>query len=191
VVRVEDKSLVLSYDEERVLPALPGEARCRRRADRVAARLPESKVEQILGRLIGNGLAEGLSTEPPRRRCDPSGASPVSCQDARTFWWWTQSRQTSLNTLLPVIALKTGSNSEFSLIRYGRGRRNHRIKNALAAKSMPIRKSITPDFLVCLDDGKRFKSLRRHLTGLGLTLEQYREMELPFNYPMVAPNYAA
>jgi predicted transcriptional regulator len=56
----------------------------------------------------------------------------------------------------------------------------------------PIRKSITPDFLICLDDGKRFKSLRRHLTGLGLTPEQYREKwNLPFNYPMVAPNYAA
>jgi predicted transcriptional regulator len=58
--------------------------------------------------------------------------------------------------------------------------------------AVPIRKSITPDFLVCLDDGKRFKSLRRHLTGLGLTPDQYREKwKLPFNYPMVAPNYAA
>ena len=52
--------------------------------------------------------------------------------------------------------------------------------------------SITPDFLICLDDGKRFKSLRRHLTGLGLTPEQYREKwNLPADYPMVAPNYAA
>ena len=58
--------------------------------------------------------------------------------------------------------------------------------------AVPIRKSITPDFLICLDDGKRFKSLRRHLTGLGLTPEQYREKwNLPFDYPMVAPNYAA
>ena len=58
--------------------------------------------------------------------------------------------------------------------------------------AVPIHKSITPDFLICLDDGKRFKSLRRHLTGLGLTPEQYREKwNLPFNYPMVAPNYAA
>jgi len=55
-----------------------------------------------------------------------------------------------------------------------------------------IRKSITPDFLICLDDGKRFKSLRRHLAGLGLTPEQYREKwNLPSDYPMVAPNYAA
>jgi predicted transcriptional regulator len=58
--------------------------------------------------------------------------------------------------------------------------------------AVPIRKSVTPDFLICLADGKRFKSLRRHLTGLGLTPEQYREKwNLPFNYPMVAPNYAA
>jgi MucR family transcriptional regulator, transcriptional regulator of exopolysaccharide biosynthesis len=58
--------------------------------------------------------------------------------------------------------------------------------------AVPIRKSITPDFLICLDDGKRFKSLRRHLTGIGLTPEQYREKwNLPSDYPMVAPNYAA
>jgi predicted transcriptional regulator len=58
--------------------------------------------------------------------------------------------------------------------------------------AVPIRKSITPDYLICLDDGKRFKSLRRHLGVLGLTPEQYREKwKLPSNYPMVAPNYAA
>ena len=57
---------------------------------------------------------------------------------------------------------------------------------------VPVRKSITPDFLICLDDGKRFKSLRRHLAGLGLTPAQYREKwNLPSDYPMVAPNYAA
>ena len=60
------------------------------------------------------------------------------------------------------------------------------------APAVPIRRSITPDFLICLDDGKRFKSLRRHLSGLGLTPAQYREKwNLPSDYPMVAPNYAA
>ena len=60
------------------------------------------------------------------------------------------------------------------------------------APAVPIRKSITPDFLICLDDGKRFKSLRRHLAGLGLTPEQYRQKwNLPPDYPMVAGNYAA
>jgi predicted transcriptional regulator len=58
--------------------------------------------------------------------------------------------------------------------------------------AVPIRKSITPDFLICLEDGKRFKSLRRHLGTLGLTPHQYREKwKLPADYPMVAPNYAA
>ena len=56
--------------------------------------------------------------------------------------------------------------------------------------AVPIRRSITPDFLICLDDGKRFKSLRRHLATLGLTPAQYREKwNLPSDYPMVAPNY--
>ena len=56
---------------------------------------------------------------------------------------------------------------------------------------VPIKKSITPDFLISLEDGKRYKSLKRHLKGRGLTPEQYREKwGLPRDYPMVAPNYA-
>ena len=56
-----------------------------------------------------------------------------------------------------------------------------------------IKKSITPDHLVCLEDGKKFKSLRRHLRSqYNMTPEQYREKwGLPPDYPMVAPNYAA
>ena len=58
--------------------------------------------------------------------------------------------------------------------------------------AVPIKKSITPDFLISLEDGKRYKSLKRHLTGRGLTPEQYREKwGLARDYPMVAPNYAA
>jgi predicted transcriptional regulator len=54
-----------------------------------------------------------------------------------------------------------------------------------------IKKSITPDYLISLEDGKPYKSLKRHLSGRGLTPEQYREKwNLPANYPMVAPNYA-
>ena len=55
-----------------------------------------------------------------------------------------------------------------------------------------VKKSITPDYLVCLEDGKKFKSLKRHLrTHFNLTPEQYREKwNLPSDYPMVAPNYA-
>ena len=58
--------------------------------------------------------------------------------------------------------------------------------------AVTIRKSVTPDYLICLDDGRKFKSLRRHLGGLGMTPEQYRaKWKLPDDYPMVAPNYAA
>jgi len=58
--------------------------------------------------------------------------------------------------------------------------------------AVSARKSITPDYLVCLEDGKKFKSLKRHLrTHFNLTPEQYREKwNLPADYPMVAPNYA-
>ena len=60
------------------------------------------------------------------------------------------------------------------------------------APAVPIRKSITPDFLISLEDGKPYKLLRRHLTRLGLTPAQYREKwNLPSSYPMVAANYAA
>ena len=60
------------------------------------------------------------------------------------------------------------------------------------APAVSIRKSVTPDYLICLEDGKRFKSLRGHLTTLGMTPDQYRvKWKLPSDYPMVAPNYAA
>jgi predicted transcriptional regulator len=58
--------------------------------------------------------------------------------------------------------------------------------------AVAIRKSVTPDYLICLEDGKRFKSMRRHLALLGMTPDQYRaKWGLPLTYPMVAPNYAA
>jgi predicted transcriptional regulator len=61
------------------------------------------------------------------------------------------------------------------------------------APAVPIKKSVQPDYIVCLEDGKRFKSLKRHLrTTYNLTPDQYRaKWGLPSNYPMVAPNYAA
>ena len=58
--------------------------------------------------------------------------------------------------------------------------------------AVAIRKSITPDYIICLEDGKKFKSLKRHLrTHYDLTPEGYRiKWGLPPDYPMVAPNYA-
>ena len=58
--------------------------------------------------------------------------------------------------------------------------------------AVPVRRSITPDFLICLEDGRKFKSLKRHLrTKYNLSPEEYRaKWGLPKDYPMVAPNYA-
>jgi len=59
--------------------------------------------------------------------------------------------------------------------------------------AISLKRSITPDYIVCLEDGKKFKSLKRHIrTQYNMTPEQYREKwGLPADYPMVAPNYAA
>ena len=76
--------------------------------------------------------------------------------------------------------------------RLGKGPESAPPQVEMKSPAVPIRKSVTPDYLICLEDGKQFKSLRRHLTRLGLTPEQYREKwKLPSDYPMVAPNYAA
>ncbi len=58
--------------------------------------------------------------------------------------------------------------------------------------AVPVKKSLTHDFIICLEDGKKFKSLKRHLSShYGLTPEEYREKwGLPRDYPMVAPAYA-
>ncbi|WP_334175268.1 MucR family transcriptional regulator [Pseudoxanthobacter sp.] len=62
-----------------------------------------------------------------------------------------------------------------------------------AKPAVPVKKSVTPEYIVCLEDGKKFKSLKRHLrTHYNLSPEEYREKwGLPADYPMVAPNYAA
>ncbi len=69
----------------------------------------------------------------------------------------------------------------------GAGQAAERPKPAVA-----IKKSVMPDYLICLEDGKKLKMLKRHLrTSYDLTPEQYRERwGLPADYPMVAPNYA-
>jgi predicted transcriptional regulator len=58
--------------------------------------------------------------------------------------------------------------------------------------AVPVRRSVLPDAIVCLEDGKKFKSLKRHLrTHYDLSPEEYRaKWGLPADYPMVAPNYA-
>ena len=58
--------------------------------------------------------------------------------------------------------------------------------------AVPVKKSVTPDYIVCLEDGRKLKMLKRHLrTAYDMSPEQYRQRwELPADYPMVAPNYA-
>jgi predicted transcriptional regulator len=77
-----------------------------------------------------------------------------------------------------------------ALVRVSTGRPETPAEPAKPAVS--VKKSMTPDYLVCLEDGKRFKSLKRHLRSqYNMTPEQYREKwGLPPDYPMVAPNYA-
>ena len=77
-----------------------------------------------------------------------------------------------------------------ALMRVSSGRSDTQAEPAKPAVS--LKKSINPDYLVCLEDGKRFKSLKRHLRSqYNMTPEQYRDKwGLPPDYPMVAPNYA-
>jgi predicted transcriptional regulator len=67
------------------------------------------------------------------------------------------------------------------------------MREAAPKPAVPIRRSITPDYIVCLEDGKQLKMLKRHLrTTYNMTPEEYRaKWGLPADYPMVAPNYAA
>lgn len=58
--------------------------------------------------------------------------------------------------------------------------------------AVSIKKSVTPEFIICLDDGKKFQSMKRHLARLGMTPDEYRlKWGLPSDYPMVASKYAA
>lgn len=67
------------------------------------------------------------------------------------------------------------------------------LEDATRAPAVPVKKSVSHDFIICLEDGKKFKSLKRHImTHYGLTPDQYRQKwGLEATYPMVAPAYAA
>ena len=95
------------------------------------------------------------------------------------------------NNVVPISELPALIDSVFlalSAAGHGAGGRAEAPKPAVSVK-----KSMTPDYLICLEDGKKFKSLKRHLrTRYDLSPEEYREKwGLPMDYPMVAPNYAA
>ena len=97
------------------------------------------------------------------------------------------------NNFLPRGELPALIQTVYSAVeRLGKGLESAPPQVETKSPAVPIRKSVTPDYLICLEDGKKLKSLRRHLAGLGLTPEQYREKwKLPSDYPMVASNYAA
>jgi predicted transcriptional regulator len=66
------------------------------------------------------------------------------------------------------------------------------VESAPQEPAVSVRRSITPDYIICLEDGRKFKSLKRHLrTKYNMSPEEYRaRWSLPKDYPMVAPNYA-
>lgn len=90
-------------------------------------------------------------------------------------------------------ALIASVHSALARVRGGNGEGQIQDATAEPAKpAVPVKKSVTPDYLICLEDGKKFKSLKRHLrTHYDLSPDEYRaKWNLPSDYPMVAPNYA-
>jgi predicted transcriptional regulator len=66
------------------------------------------------------------------------------------------------------------------------------VEGPILAPAVKPKRSVFPDHIVCLEDGKKFKSLKRHLSAHGMTPDEYRrKWGLPADYPMVAPNYSA
>ena len=90
------------------------------------------------------------------------------------------------NELPGLIADVCAALSRISRDEPGQGRKT------LSKPAVPISKSVKDDFIICLEDGKEFKSLKRHLRAqYSMSPEEYREKwNLPHDYPMVAPNYA-
>ena len=75
--------------------------------------------------------------------------------------------------------------------RLGKGLESTPRQAEATTPAVPVRNSVTPEYLICLEDGKKVKKLRGHLRVLGLTPEQYRKKwSLPSNYPMVAASYS-
>ncbi len=97
------------------------------------------------------------------------------------------------NNSLPVADLPGLIERIFSSLRELDGGAPEIVAETPAKPAVTIKKSITPDYLICLEDGKRLKMLKRHLRSTyNMTPDAYRtKWGLPPDYPMVAPNYAA
>ena len=94
------------------------------------------------------------------------------------------------NNSVPAADLPSLLNSVYALTKTAQVQKEE--PKAELVPAVSVRKSVTPDAIICLEDGKSFKSLKRHLrTTYDMTPEQYRaKWNLPADYPMVAPNYA-
>ena len=132
----------------------------------------------------GPGWVRSANSSGPASRT----SAPAPAASARTGRWWVQSSTTT--AVLAVTTAALISQIHAALVRVSSGRPEATPEPSKPAVS--VKKSMTADYLVCLEDGKRFKSLKRHLrTQYSMTPEQYREKwGLPADYPMVAPNYA-
>jgi len=95
------------------------------------------------------------------------------------------------NNSLPTAQLSDVINTVYSSLK-SLDSQAPEIKSEPLKPAVPVRKSITPDYLVCLEDGKKLKMLKRHLRSTyNMTPDEYRaKWGLPPDYPMVAPNYA-
>ena len=95
------------------------------------------------------------------------------------------------NNKLPSVQIVEVINTVFKSLRTLKGRAGE-AEAELRKPAVPIRKSIAPDYLICLEDGKKLKMLKRHLrSSYNLAPDEYRhKWGLPSDYPMVAPNYA-
>jgi len=95
------------------------------------------------------------------------------------------------NNTVPISELPSLINEVYSAL--AKASENQNKKSVTTSKpAVPINKSMTDDYIICLEDGKKFKSLKRHLRShYDISPEEYREKwGLPVDYPMVAPNYA-
>lgn len=102
--------------------------------------------------------------------------------------------QASLRAMAPVEVGDYFRATVEELLKENAGDQEPRVEREVQLQpAVPVEESVTPDYLVCLEDGKRFKMLKRHLrTAYGLSPEEYRRRwGLPADYPMVAPNYSA
>ncbi len=111
----------------------------------------------------------------------------------------TSERNVSLNLVTEIVTAYVSNNSlPTSQLPKLIGTVHHTLLNVdekateILEPAVPVRKSVKPDYIVCLEDGKRFKTLKRHLkTAFDLSPKEYRQKwGLPDDYPMVAPKYA-